>query len=243
MTGDKQATPNPLLKQIRAISFDLDDTLWDCAPAILNAEETLYSWLEQHHPQVVADRSKEAMRELRANMYLTHPHLVTDVSMMRKALLKLLFDPHESSEQLVEQRVEQAFSVFFKARSDVTLYEGTHEMLAALGKKYKVAAITNGNASLHQIGISDYFHDIQSASLANPPKPESAMFDTCCTNLGVAAHELLHVGDNPQTDVVGAHNAGASTVWFNQFDTKWPEGLRRADFEVKSLSELQLLLS
>jgi len=239
MTGEQHASPNPVLKHIRAISFDLDDTLWDCAPAILNAEETLYTWLERYHPQVVADQNRESMRELRANMYQTHPHLVTDVSMMRKASLQLLFDQHENSEQLVEQ----AFSVFYKARSEVVLYEGTHEILGALRERYKVAAITNGNASLQQIGISEYFHDIQSASLANPPKPEPDMFAACCRNLGIDAHELLHVGDNPQTDVVGGHNAGARTVWFNQFDTNWPEELRRADFEVKSLSELQLLLT
>ena len=124
MTTNQRKTPNPVLKQIRAVSFDLDDTLWDCAPVIMRAEEKLYSWFEQHHPQVIARRSRESMRELRANMYLTHPHLAADVSMMRKALLQQLFDRHEDSEQLVEQ----AFSVFYTARSEVELYDGTHEL-------------------------------------------------------------------------------------------------------------------
>lgn len=239
MSGKQFLTTNPVLKNIRAISFDLDDTLWDCAPAILHAEETLYSWLEQHHPNVVAHRNRDALRELRGNMYQTHPHLASDVSMMRKAMLKLLFDQHENSEQVVEE----AFSVFFAARSEVELYEGTHELLGALQKNYKVAAITNGNASLELIGISDYFHDIQSASLANPPKPEPDMFEACCRKFSIAAHELLHVGDNPQTDVVGGHNAGIRTVWFNQTGASWPDALPRADFEVRSLSELQQLLT
>ncbi len=239
MSGNQLPTANPALKNIRAVSFDLDDTLWDCAPAILHAENTLYSWLEQHHPHIVARRNRDKLRELRADMYQTHPHLITDVSMMRKAMLHLLFDQHENRELLVEE----AFSVFFAARSEVELYEGTHELLAALQKDYKVAAITNGNASLELIGIADYFHDIQSASLANPPKPEPDMFEACCRKFRIAAHELLHVGDNPQTDVVGGHNAGIRTVWFNQFGADWPEALPRADFEVQSLAELQQLLT
>jgi len=239
MTSKQLQTTNPKLKNIRAVSFDLDDTLWDCAPAILHAEETLLAWLAQHHPQLVANHTQDTLSELRASIYDTHPHLVTDVTMMRKAMLKLLFEQNENAEQLAEQ----AFAVFFKARSEVTLYEGTHEMLGALQSDYKVAAITNGNASLQLIGLADYFDDIQSASLTNPPKPASNMFAACCTNLGIAAHELLHVGDNPQADVVGGHNAGVKTVWFNRADASWPEGLSRADFEVKSLPELQQLLA
>jgi len=239
MTSKHKPASNQILKNIRGVSFDLDDTLWDCAPAILHAEESLYRWLEQYYPQVIAQRSREAMRELRGNMYRTHPHLVTDVTMMRKALLHLLFDQHQNKEQLVEQ----AFTVFYNARSEVVLYKGAHELLAALQKNYKVAAITNGNADLKLIGLADYFFDIQGASLTNPPKPEPDMFKACCVNLGIAAHELLHVGDNPQTDVVGGHNAGAKTVWFNQHDAAWPEELPRADFEVNSLWQLQQMLA
>lgn len=239
MTNKPSSTPHEVLKNIRAVSFDLDDTFWDCEPAIVGAEEALYSWLEQHHPQIVASRSRESMREHRMDMYRTHPQLSSDVTAMRKAFLELLFDEHESTQQLVEQ----AFAVFYHARSQVVLYDGVHEILAALQKTHKVAAITNGNADLDLIGLTDYFHDIQSATLNNPPKPAANMFETCCKNLGIAATELLHVGDNPQTDVVGGHNAGAKTVWFNQIEASWPEELPRADFEVKSLSELQQLLT
>ena len=238
LTKQHQA-PYQILKDIRAVSFDLDDTFWDCAPAILHAEETLFAWLERHHPQVIAEHTRETMRELRANMYRTHPHLTSDVTMMRKALLNQLFSQYDQSEQLVDE----AFSVFFKARSEVVLYEGTHEILTVLQKTHKVAAITNGNASLELIGLADYFHDIQCASLQNPPKPEADMFEACCHKLGIATHELLHVGDNPQTDVLGGHNAGSRTVWFNRIEASWPQELRRADFEVRSLTELQRLIT
>lgn len=237
------------LATIRAVSFDLDDTFWDCAPAIVRAEDTLYNWLEHHYPEVTAKHSRDAMPDMRAQMYQTHPHLSTDVSMMRKAFLQLLFADYDNK----EQRAEDAFAVFYKARSEVMLYDGTHELLSALKPTHKLAAITNGNADLKLIGLADYFEDIQCATLNNPPKPASNMFDSCCANLGVSNAELLHVGDNPKTDVIGGHLAGAKTVWFNQSAEPWPDALLAPemsgpnfdgpDFEVRSLPELQALLT
>jgi len=237
------------LAGVRAVSFDLDDTFWDCAPAIVKAEDTLYEWLEQNYPNVTDKHTREAMPDMRANMYQTHPHLATDVSMMRKAFLQQLLQDFDNSEMLAEE----AFAVFYRARSEVVLYEGTHELLLSLKPTYKLAAITNGNADLNLIGLADYFEDIQCATLTNPPKPAPDMFDSCCANLGIANHELLHVGDNPRTDVIGAHLAGALTVWFNQSAEPWPESLlapeesgpdfRGPDFEVSSLPELQRLLT
>jgi len=242
-------TPQTQLSGIRAVSFDLDDTFWDCAPAIVNAEETLYQWLEQHYPDITARYSREDLPDMRARMYQTHAHLSTDVTMMRKAFLQQLLQAHDNS----GKAVEDAFAVFYQARSDVVLYEGTHEILQALRGNYKLAAITNGNADLHLIGLAEYFDDIQRASLNNPPKPAADMFDGCCRNLGIANSELLHVGDNPQTDVIGGQLAGALTVWFNQSGEPWPDSLsvpgvdgrqlRGPDIEVSSLSELQQLLT
>ncbi len=237
------------LSTIRAVSFDLDDTFWDCAPAIIRAEQTLYSWLSENHPGITERYSAEQMPEMRARMYQTHPHLKTDVSMMRKAFLEQLLDGTDNG----AKSAEEAFSIFYRARSEVSLYEGTHELLKSLQNTHKLAAITNGNADLHLIGLADYFDDIQRATLTNPPKPASDMFDACCSNLGINNAELLHVGDNPETDIVGGYLAGARTVWFNQSNEAWPEHLqgpdvagsefRGPDFVVSSLPELQKLLS
>jgi len=227
-----------VLKQIKAVSFDLDDTFWDCAPVIVKAEKTLSDWLHQRHPDVMAEHSAESLRERRMQMYQSHAHLACDVTAMRKAFIGSLFDAKENT----SQQVDQAFDVFYRARSEVELYDGTHELLQTLKPDYKLAAITNGNADLNLIGLADYFEDMQHASVHNPPKPAADMYHRCCTNLNVKPSELLHVGDNPETDVAGGHNANVMTVWFNQLNADWPEDLPRAHFEVSSLAELGQLL-
>jgi len=221
-----------LLKQVKAVSFDLDDTFWDCAPVIISAENALSEWLQQHYPEVVEANTLESMTERKATIYETHPHLASDVTAMRKALIRTLFENRQNATELTDQ----AFDVFYRARSQVTLYDGTENLLKALKSTHKLAAITNGNADLDLVGIAHYFDDVLRASLQHRPKPDSHMFDTCCSNLGIAASELLHVGDN-------GHNAGVLTVWFNQIGAEWPSELPRATFEVSSLPELQELLS
>jgi len=228
-----------LLQNIRAVSFDLDDTFWDCGPAIVGAEERLTAWFDQNHPQILADLTSDAIATMRDELYQTQAHLATDVTLMRKALLRQMVGERTDAEHIVEQ----AFGVFYKARSEVVLYEGTHEILAALKPTYLLAAITNGNADLSLIGLADYFHDIRRADLQNPPKPAVDMFNSCCEVFNIDPSELLHVGDNPHTDVQGGHNAGVKTVWFNRAGAAWPQDLARATIEVHSLPELQRLLS
>lgn len=133
---------------------------------------------------------------------------------------------------------EEGFEVFYKARSEVTLYDGALQMLSALKQRYKLAAITNGNADLHIIGIAGYFDLIYAADLATPPKPEPDMFHQCLNEWGLSADTLLHIGDNPVTDVTGGHNAGVQTMWFNQYNAMWPDHLKPPHFEVQSVRDI-----
>jgi len=228
-----------LLAQVKAVSFDLDDTLWDCAPAIRHAEATVFDWLASNTPRVVAHRTPESLFEHRAQISAAHPELQADVTELRKTAFRALLREHDYPESLAED----AFSVFYKARSTVELYAGVHELLDALAARYQLAAITNGNADLELIGLAHYFSDIQLASLSVAPKPDPQMFQRVLGRFELPPEALLHVGDNPQTDVGGAHNAGVLATWFNQFDETWPADLPEPHFQVATLAELQQLLT
>ncbi len=226
------------LKQIKAISFDLDDTLWHCAPAISNAESALYEWHKQVTPRLAQANDPESLMHYRARFRQSHPHLQGCVSAMRLACLRALLAQHDYSESLAEE----GFSVFYKARSEVALFEGTVEMLEALGKRFHLAAITNGNADLELIGIARFFDQIYAADLNMPPKPDSHMFDLCLATFELHGMDLLHIGDNPITDISGGHNAGVQTLWFNQWSEQWPEQLTPPDYEVQTLAGIVALL-
>jgi phosphoglycolate phosphatase-like HAD superfamily hydrolase len=50
---------------VRAIAFDLDNTLWAVEPVLLRAEARVYAWLEQHCPRITANLTLEDMRRAR----------------------------------------------------------------------------------------------------------------------------------------------------------------------------------
>lgn len=227
-----------IMSGITAISFDLDDTLWDCDSVIRSAEDTAWLWLNSYASRVTEAHGWEIIPETRRELVAKEPHLAGDVTRLRHSIYRELLTRHGYSAGLADE----AFDVFYTARSNVTLYEGVVDLLQSLQGQFKVAAITNGNADLSLIGIDQYFHDIQRASVDNPAKPDAHLFHACLRNLDVPAESLLHIGDNPETDVGGGHSAGARTLWFNQLEVEWPDELKRPDLEANSIEHLKRLL-
>ncbi len=223
---------------IKAISFDLDDTLWECEPAINRAEHALLTFLSERC-QMIKNRYNEKNYHKKKIAFMRgNKQLQGDVSRMRKALLKELLADCAVHKGLVEE----AFAHFYFIRSEVDLYADSIIVLQRLNQRYQLAALTNGNADLQQIGIAHLFSKILTASLECPAKPDPYMFLHTCKSFQIAPDQLLHVGDNPETDIAGARNAGAKTVWINRTAMDWPAALPCADFEVKDLHELNDLL-
>jgi putative hydrolase of the HAD superfamily len=72
-------------------------------------------------------------------------------------------------------------------------------------------------------------------------KPSQVMFDLAKNHLGMASHEILHVGDNLEKDVMGARKAGFKTAWYainRQMDLMNEATSVLPDIELSSLSEL-----
>lgn len=227
------------LESVKAISFDLDDTLWHCAPAIARADAALFAWFGEHTPGIVAQHTPASLQVYQSSIRQAFPELSRCVTATRLAGLRTLLREFGYAESLAEE----AFAVFYRARSEVELYQGAVEMLKALKSRYRLAAITNGNADLDLIGISGYFDVIYAANLELAPKPEPDMFLRCLSQLALPASALLHIGDNPVADVGGGLNASVQTLWFNQYNDSWPEHLPRPHFQAQSLSDIVTLLA
>jgi FMN phosphatase YigB (HAD superfamily) len=63
------------------------------------------------------------------------------------------------------------------------------------------------------------------------------MFHAALQRTGVAAHNVIHVGDDPEHDIQGAREVGMHTVWMNSRDKEWPD-TPRASREITRLQQL-----
>ncbi len=227
-----------LLKNIRAITLDLDDTLWEIAPVIHRAEKMLWQWLGENYPRIPERWEAQDVVALRVSMFEEFPQKAHDFRFMRKKVLEQIALESGYSADLVEP----AFGVFDDARNDVELYPEVAEELAWLAERFVVIAITNGNANLHAIGIANWFDDIITSVSVGVAKPARRIFDAAISKAGVSSEETLHVGDHAESDIQGARDAGMRTVWVNRNSAEWPGHLDAPDATVESISGVRELL-
>jgi 2-haloalkanoic acid dehalogenase type II len=223
---------------VRAVCFDLDNTLWDVWPVIVRAEEAMYEFLKARYPKVVAQVTLEMMRAARERVALEHPQKQHDFSFLRQQSLR----EYARMFGYAEEMAEQAFTVFLSARNEVELYADVLPGLDRLRARYRLFTATNGNADLRKIGIAHYFERSLAARDVGALKPDPAIFRKIVDDTGLATSDVAYVGDDPQHDVEGSRRAGMQAIWINRTGAEWPERLEPPAHTVQSLQELATLL-
>jgi 2-haloalkanoic acid dehalogenase type II len=226
------------VKHIRALTFDLDDTLWDNRPVLMAAEQTLHDWLCMHYPRIGLRYSLEDMWRLRQDLLQKNTELRNDVTELRKTSLRLAAESAGYDHRLVEP----AFAVFLEARHRITLYNDVVPAIQRLRDAgYCLGSLTNGNADVQRLGLGHLFDFSLSAASVGKAKPHPRMFQEACRRAQVDAAELAHVGDEPGNDIAGAKNAGVAAIWMNRQGLQSDPGIV-CHAEISNMKELLTLL-
>ncbi|MDR1624644.1 MAG: YjjG family noncanonical pyrimidine nucleotidase [Tannerellaceae bacterium] len=223
--------------------IDLDDTLWDthhnnkeCLKEIytdyefnryFNSFETFCDYYMPHNLRLWEQyRSHEIDRQT----------LITE--RFRYVLRVKGIDDKESALQLNHDFLE-------RTTTKTRLVPGAIDLLEYLRPSYKMYILSNGFREVQfrklvNSGLASYFLRMILSEDANIQKPHKGIFDFALINTNSRRSETLMIGDSWETDVVGAHNAGIASLWFN------PEGLPAKGFTpaytVRSLAEIKEIL-
>lgn len=228
-----------VLGDIRAVAFDLDNTLWDVGPVIVRAEQSLQAWLREHCPRIVERVSLEEMRAARERLARSEPHNAHDFTYLRITALAA----HARECGYEEEVAERAFAVFFAARNELQLYADVQPALERLRGRYMLASLSNGNADLELIGLASLFSVSLNARQIGAAKPHVRCFQHLARDLRLEPRSILYVGDDPFLDVDAARAAGLRTAWMNRGGAPWPSNLQPADLEVTDCLRLAELLA
>ena len=223
---------------IRALCFDLDNTLWDVWPVIRKAEQAMYDFLAERYPRIVASLTVEALREAREQTAARYPQMKHDFTFLRKQTLR----EHADEFGYAECMVEEAFDVFIQARNRVELYEDVLPALETLKNQYRLFTASNGNADLTQIGLAHYFERSVAAREVGALKPDPLIFQKAIEGTDLSAQEVIYVGDDPLLDVVGSRSAGMHPVWMDRVGEPWPADIPPPLHTVKSVMDLAVWL-
>ena len=228
------------LESIKAVTFDLDDTLYDNAPVIRQLEVKLSSWLNKYHP-ITAGQSALWWQMIKRDLAKDDPWLLNDVTLWRfkvieEGLYRLGYD-----NQKARLSAEEAIGWVLKWRSDICVPRESHDVLTELCQRVPLVAITNGNVDIEQIGLAGYFSLVLKAGPDGFAKPERDMFQKAQQFLGVAHQDILHVGDHFYSDVLGAKHSGFKACWYNncsQDSYRASKARLLPDIEISQLSQL-----
>lgn len=229
-----------MLSKISIIGFDLDDTLWPCMPVIAQAEKTLYAWLAENYPKITERYNAEKMVEQRKLFTAENPRYQVDLSLMRHEFLRFLADQDGYHPGRV---AGDGFQVFLEARQQVEFYDDVMPCLHRLGEKFRLGAISNGNANVDRVGLGHLFEHSISAGDARVAKPDVRIFEHFAERFDVPHEQILYVGDHPVYDVVGPVEAGFKAVWINREGAQWPSELPEPTYEITDLHQLEALFN
>jgi FMN hydrolase / 5-amino-6-(5-phospho-D-ribitylamino)uracil phosphatase len=218
---------------VAAVVFDADETVIDLRPAVTGAlaavlqemrrtspaaGEVTLADLESDWGHVFGDRAAEPVAEIR-----------------RAALARSI-----ARAGLGEDQLDRFAELFFARRFALSRpFADVHPALEALKHAdLRLGLASNGNSRAERCGLAGAFaFEVYAHVDGVPKKPAPAFFAAVAAKARARPHRIVHVGDSPDHDVVGAQAAGLRAVWLNRTGRPRPDGLR-PDAEIRTLREL-----
>ena len=204
---------------IRAVLFDLDNTLTHRDQSILAYSQHLANTYQQQLQQAEISQIQSIIRRIDNGGYpkkelLTHPSIAASVAYALQQ--ELNWNSLPDFEELTQFWFQQ-FGL------SAVAMPGANHLLAELKQQgYKLAVVSNGGHAtrltiLQGLGFSHYFDEIISSELVGMSKPNPEIFLHTSRQLDIAPQHCLFIGDHPVNDIQGATQAGMQALWLKGF--------------------------
>ena len=125
------------------------------------------------------------------------------------------------------------------------VYREVPDVLPILqGRGYRIALISNADIddpvirALYRAGIDVSFDAVVTSQEVGSYKPAARIFERALYELGLEPEEVVMVGDNPASDVMGAKRMGIAAVWVDRRGKDFPDGYPAPDARIRDLRGL-----
>lgn len=226
------------MNDIRLLTFDLDNTLWDVDKVIVAAEAGMREWMQSNVPSSMAFYTSEYLPDFRAQVIEQFPSKRHDLSFMRVEVLKRVMQAAGFDVEQSAAHAQSAFEIFFEGRNRVEFFDHALDQLAQLTSRYPLLALTNGNADIERTGLSKYFSGAYSSADVGASKPSPEMFHAALEEYSLEPSQAIHIGDNLVDDIAGAQSVGMHTIWVNFKDVQKHNGDAEPTREISALDQL-----
>ncbi|XP_055492303.1 N-acylneuraminate-9-phosphatase [Leucoraja erinacea] len=233
---------------IRALLFDLDNTLVDTAGASSRALRRVEDLLKSQYGYEEST-AKLVIEKFNTKLQMENLDCIPGVNIDEERILLFEAALQETDGLDPDQGLAAKCYFLWKATrlQHMHIPNEVKAMLRSLRHSYKLLLLTNGSATVQREKISacqcqQYFDTIVIGGEHQEQKPALSIFQKCFQLLGVEADGCMMIGDNLDTDIKGGVNAGlGATVWINNTNVTCDEGAM-PDYTVKSVLEVMDIL-
>ncbi len=220
--------------------FDLDRTLWDFD---LNNRETFLEMCEffKLREKGIDDPSLFYNLYQKINLALWESYKKGEITKERLNFSRFFHSLNVYNIADNELAAQMAAWYIRESPLKTHLYPGTLETLDQLFPKYQMHIVTNGFeevqfTKIEKSRLNKYFRNIITSEMAGYKKPDKRFFDYAFRETGARPHESIIIGDDPEADIMGAHQIGMDQIWVKHEPVK-PE-TTKPTFAVNKLQEI-----
>ncbi|KAM4695325.1 N-acylneuraminate-9-phosphatase isoform 1-T3 [Discoglossus pictus] len=237
-----------VLNGVKAVFFDLDNTLIDTAGASKKAIDEVMDILVHKHQY----KKEEALRI--CNKFQTKLlHETLDSSKM--TIDELRIQHWEKAMQNIrpgdhKEAARECYTLWKTTRLQLmTLPQSTKDMLIDLRKSTRLLLLTNGEKQVQRekieaCGAEPFFDAIVVGGEHSEEKPAPSIFRHCCDLLAVEPENCVMIGDNLDTDIQGGLNAGLkATIWLTKSPSSVTSAYSAPHYIIHSVLDLPTILS
>lgn len=227
---------------IRAIGFDLDNTLFDHTEA---AAEAMRRLIDEKGWTYNGDNSVGAEWHRVETLYFSQ-YAAGSMTLVEHRRARMSVFLESTDTEIGHHELDDLWNAYLVhyAKSWVA-YPDAHDALNELKRAgIKMAVLTNGQqaqqeAKLKAIGLVDFFEGCLAIGTVEALKPDPRAFEQLCRLLECEPDEILFVGDDIDIDVRASNNVGLRGVWLNRDELQTPDDVR---VQIQTLGELRTLL-
>lgn len=233
---------------IKAIVFDVDDTLYDTQPSFtqafdeifnLNIDDKLMNQIYSNFTQ----QAQLAIVESNSDSDLELSKAEIDFHSLHHTFKKF------GLPGLTQESAEAFTDAFQAASNSIHLFDGLTTVFNTLTTKFKLGIITNGSndvqlAKIMKLKLHHWFgrEQIITSEDAQAKKPDPLIFTLMNRKFNLRGNEMMYVGSSYYEDIVPAKKAGWETVWYNSHQSPIANPQIIPDQTVTTPEELKDLL-
>jgi putative hydrolase of the HAD superfamily len=231
------------LKKYQHLFFDLDHTLWDYDTCVKESLLELYQTYELINYGIpLYEQFVKAFYEVNFKLWALYDVGKIDKAGLRAQRFQLIFQAAGASKLEIPLTFEDDFIHKTSSKPHVLPY--AFEILEYLKPKYGLHIITNGfnesqSRKLNASGLTPYFDLVITSETTGHKKPDPKIFQYALDKIDAHHYEVVMIGDNPDSDILGAKNAEIDQIFFNPYGK---EIAFEPTHTIQHLSELEKLL-